>query len=434
VSENKVGQIAILDSRSLPVRIVLVLAIISAIAFGWFAARWQLGNMLASLTSSNDPNSKEIAALAARLSPRDPLTSWLLASIRKDTFTPEAIAASIDGFEQVIKLAPNDFRWWIELGHAREQAEEAEAAEKAYLRAVEVAPEYTYPRWQLGNFYLRQGRGDEAFTELKKAAESNSVYRDQVFSIAWDYYEQDTNRLEEIAGNAPAVRANLARFYAARERADDSLRIWNSLSEQEQRMNADYGKVIAQAFYEKRFFRQSIEFVRTLGIEPEAQHETIQNAGFEKTVGSNIPVYFNWRIATIDKMDVKPDPTKKQEGARSLRVLFNGYSEAALYNITQFVTTEPNAKYRLTFWVRTENLKSGGNPTLEVYNPNDSRSLAVAEAFPTGTNDWQQMKVEFTAPADSQAVGIRTIRIFCGNDCPIFGTFWYDDFKLEKIK
>ena len=44
-------------------------------------------------------------------------------------------------------------------------------AEKAYRRAVEIAPDYTYPHWQIGNFYLRRNQSDEAFAELKKAAE-----------------------------------------------------------------------------------------------------------------------------------------------------------------------------------------------------------------------------------------------------------------------
>jgi hypothetical protein len=40
------------------------------------------------------------------------------------------------------------------LGRAREQAEEIEAAEKAFC-AVSKSRRHTFPRWQLGNFYLR---------------------------------------------------------------------------------------------------------------------------------------------------------------------------------------------------------------------------------------------------------------------------------------
>jgi hypothetical protein len=430
---EKIEQLKILDSRKLPVRIGLVLAVVLALCFGWLTIRWQLGNMLAQLASPSDANAYELAQLAVKLAPDDALSHWLLAESAKDA-KPNASVNSEKNYESIVKLAPNDFRWWTEFGRAREQAENYEGAEKAFVRAVSLAPSYTFTRWQLGNFYLRRNRSDEAFNELKKAAETNNIYRDQVLSIAWDYYNQDAAKLEQIAAGSPSIRAGLAKFYASKERAEDSLKIWNTLSEEEKQLNSDAAKVIARALYDKRFYRQAIEFVRQLEIEPDAQSQTIQNGGFEKPIGDNREVYFGWRVAPMEKMEIKLDPTQKFEGSRSLRVTFGGYTNPTLYNIYQFVAIEPSVKYRLTFRLRTENLKSGGTPELEIYNANDDKSIATSESFPAGTNDWQQVKIDFTAPQNAEAVGLRTIRAFCGNECPIIGTFWYDDFKLEKLR
>lgn len=428
------AQIEILDSRRPLFRFGLAVMILLALVFGWFAVRWQLGDMLAELTGATDPNAKEIAALAVNFAPADPMANWLLAKTKKDSFTPEALSDAARSYETVARLSPNDYRWWVELGRAREQSEEYDLAERAYLRALQLSPNYTYPHWQLGNFYLRQNRSGEAFSELKKVAENNSIYRDQVFSIAWDYYEKDTSQLERIAGDSPAARASLAKFYASKQRAEDSLRIWNTLSEEDRQVNTAIAKVIAQAFYEKRIFRQSLEFVRGLGIEPEARQGVVQNGSFERPIGDVKETYFGWRVSPIEKVEVKLDPTQKREGIRSLRVSFNGYSEPTLYAVSQYVTVEPSANYRLTFWLRTENLKSGGTPELEIYNANDDKNIVISEAFPIGTNDWQQVKLEFIAPPNAEAVGVRTVRAFCGNVCPIFGTVWYDDFKLERLK
>jgi len=430
---EKTEQFKVLDSRQMPVRIGIIIAVILVLIFGWLAIRWQLGNMLAELASPSDANAKEIARLAVKLAPDDALSNWLLADLTKDSKSGAASTAEKD-FENVVKLSPNDFRWWIELGRAHEQAENFDAAEKALVKAVNLAPSYTFPRWQLGNFYLRQNRSGEAFEELKKAAETNVIYRDQVISIAWDYFGQDALMLEQVAGNSPSVRAGLAKFYAAKERPEDSLRIWNTLSEEEKQSNSDAANIIARALYDKRFYRQAIEFVRGLGIEPDAQSQTIQNAGFEKPIGDNREVFFGWRISPMEKMDIKLDPTQKSEGNRSLRVTFNGYVNPTLFNIYQIVTVEPSARYRLSFRLRTENLKSGGTPQLEIYNAIDDKSIATGSSFSIGTNDWQQVKIDFTAPQNAEAVGLRTIRAFCGSECPIVGTFWYDDFKLEKLK
>jgi tetratricopeptide (TPR) repeat protein len=421
-------QIKILDSRKISVRIGLIAAIILALVFGWLAIRWQLGNMVAELTLPTEQNAEDVARLAVNFAPHDPLANWLFAN------TKASINASEEGLEKVVKLSPNNFRWWIELGRAREQAENYEAAEKALNKAVELAPSYTFPHWQFGNFYLRRNRTDEAFAELKKAAENNAIYREQVFSIAWNYFEKDTAKLEQIAGDAPVVRADLVKFYAIKERPEDALRIWNTLSEEQKKADAAGANLIARVIYDKGFFREAIEFVRQIGIEPDAKAETIQNAGFEKPIGEAQDTYFGWKVAPIEKMEVKLDPTLKHEGNRSLRVSFNGYADAALYNIYQTVTVEPTARYRLSFWLRTENLKSGGTPTLEIYNAADSKNIAASAAFPVGTNDWQQLKIEFTAPENAEAVVFRTTRAFCGNECPIVGTFWYDDFRLERLK
>jgi hypothetical protein len=58
VSQTNPRQIKILDARSLPVRIALGLSVAALLAFGWLAVRWQIGNMLAELTSPFDAGAK----------------------------------------------------------------------------------------------------------------------------------------------------------------------------------------------------------------------------------------------------------------------------------------------------------------------------------------------------------------------------------------
>lgn len=432
MSVSNQAQIKTVDASRLPVRLALGAMIVFAIIFGWFAVRWQLGNMLAELTSASDPNAVEIAALSKSLAPSDPLPHWLSANTKRSFSADDDAENPLNDFRQAVRLSPFDYRWWIELGRAYEQSEKAEAAERAYLKAIEVAPAYTYPRWQLGNFYLRQNRSDQAFTELKIAAQKNRVYRQQVFSLVWDFYERDAARLEQIAGDSPDVRTGLVQFYATKGRAEDSLRLWNTLSDEEKKENQTTGKIVGQALFDKGFYRSAIEFVSQLGIEPKAKPETVQNGGFEDAISYTDYIYFGWQISPTEKMEVSRDAAQKREGAHSLRVAFNGFSNPQLSNIQQTVVTDPGANYVLSFWLKTENLKSAGTPVLDIVDRRDNKILAASKPFPIGTNDWQEIKIEFTAPADSQAVYLRTARVFCGDACPVVGAFWYDDFKLLK--
>lgn len=433
--EKKVAeQIKFLDSKNTIARIFLVGAIILALVFGWFSIRWQLGNMLAELTSTTESNAKEVAEVATNLAPRDPLTNWFRASIEKDVFTPEKIENAAKLYENVVRLSPNDFRWWIELGRAREQAEKYELAEESFKKAVELAPAYTFPHWQLGNFYLRRNRGDEAFAELRKAAEKNALYREQVFATAWDFYDQDISKVESLASDSLDSKTTLVKFYVQKNRAEDALRIWNTISDEDKKLNLETTKLIAQVLYEKRFYRSAIEFARQLQIDPESKAETVTNGSFEKLLAVPSETYFGWKAASspVDKLDIKTDPTQKKEGTRSLRLLFTGFSKPDFYNLWQIVPVQPNGKYRLSFWVKTEDLKSAGAPLIEIANANDDKLITATKAFPTGSNNWQEIVLDISAPENCEGIMIRTNRTFCGDGCPIVGTIWIDDFRLSK--
>ena len=410
-------------------RFILIAAVIIAFVFGWFAIKWQLGNMMASLTLPDNVAASQAAEFAMDLAPSDPTGRWLRASIDLNKGETDA---SIRRLEDAVRLAPQDYRWRIELGRAYEQAERNEQAATELKKARELAPTYAFPRWALGNFYLRQGLIEEAFAELRAAAESNRTFREQVFSLAWDYFDKDAAKVEEMSAADSESRASLALFFAARGRASDSLRVWNSLSDTDKSANPQTAKSIALGLFNQRFFPQALEFGRQLGIDAEARAEEITNAGFERLINNQDDTQFGWRTKSPDpKLDIATDGSVKHEGARGLKVTFRNYVKPELYAIFQTVAVEPNRNYTLSFWVRTENLKSSGTPLIEVVNANDDKPIAASKAFKTGTNDWENYSVDFRTPDNCTGITIRTTRAFCGEQCPIAGVIWYDEFGLS---
>jgi hypothetical protein len=432
-SKNVAELIKSIESKTTAARVISAAAIVFTLVFGWFAVSRQLGNMLAELTLPTAPNARQIAEVAVDFAPRDPLARWLASSVATDRSGARNAENALAVPEDVVRLSPNDFRWWIELGRARERAEQYEQAETAFRRAAQLAPTYVYPRWQLGNFYLRRDRGDEAFAELKKAVADNIVYREQVYSTAWDYFDGDTAKIEEIAGGSADAKISLIKFYVGKNRSNDALRIWNTLSDEEKRTDPVYARLIGQLLYEKRFFRSAVAFAAQNGIDPESRVETITNGGFEKPIGDPNETYFNWKVSPAEKLEIKIDPTQKKEGARSLRVLASGYAGVDLINhIWQITAIEPNVEYRLRFAVKTENLKSAGTPTVEIVNANDDKIIVSSKPFPGGSNDWQETTLDFTTPGGAEGIVIRTARAFCGENCPMTGTFWLDDFRISR--
>jgi hypothetical protein len=422
-----------MSTRKARGRIVLLLAVLAALALAWFGVTWQLGSMVAELTSSADPNAKYAASSARSLASRDPLAAWLSASVTANWFAPDKVDASINAYEDVVRLSPNDYRWWIELGRAQEQADRAGSAEISLRHAVDLAPAYVFPRWQLGNFLLRQGRSDEAFAELRRTTENNVTYREQVFGVAWDYFNHDPARVESIIADGPGVRASLALFYAARGAAVDSLRVWNTLTDEQKAENPQIAKTIAQALTEKKFYRQGLEFSRQVGIDPDAQIGQISNGGFERAIGGPDDNHYGWNVERSDnKLDISSDSIVRHSGNRSMRVTFRTYVKPELSDPWEVVAVEPGARYLLRFWVRTENLRSAGMPQIEVLQTADNRLISASQAFPTGTNDWQEMTMEIKAPDDSDGVIVRLARSYCGDACPMVGILWLDDFSITR--
>ncbi len=123
---------------------------------------------------ATDPTAAfESAEAAARLAPRDPFTHLMLARLDQVSFDPTAVPRALDGVRaggraRAERLHGLDGGW-----AARARAlGDTEGGVAALRRAAELAPNYTYPRWHLGNALLRAGRTEEAFAELRRAADA----------------------------------------------------------------------------------------------------------------------------------------------------------------------------------------------------------------------------------------------------------------------
>ena len=415
-----------INSRNTAVRITLGVFIVGALLIALFAVRWQIGILLSDLTPSTDSNAGEVGLMAAKLAPADPGPILLSAAAENDP--KKAIVL----FENAIRLAPSDFRTRIELGRAYEQDDQIERAEIEFKRAVDLAPNYAAPRWHLGNFYLRQEREDEALSQLTHAAEHNQTYRDQVFSLAWDYFQKDPTRVEKLV-NQPAAVAHLAYFFAARGSAAAALRNWDRLPAPDKERYGYRAISISDGLYAQRHFAEALSFDKQLGKATDAEPNKITNASFETSIGESEQARFAWQITRTEaKLEIAADGKVAHEGTRSLRLTFRGFAKPVLANIFQTVVVEPSTRYSLAFWVRTSDVRSAGAPMLEVLNAGNDASLTRTDPFANGTAEWQRMTLDFRTPENCVGIMIRTIRQYCGEECPITGTVWYDDFSLTK--
>jgi hypothetical protein len=432
-------QLKLINVRAPLRRVLLVLPVLLALGGSWYASRWYVGNTMAEFAPRLENGGLDTARTALRLAPNDPWAHWTYAGLEKSSFEPEALRDSVEHYEEAVRLSPNDYRFWMDLGRAREQADDAVGGERALRRAVELAPAYAYPRWLLGNLLLRAGRGDESFQELRRAAEADPKLQSQIFNVAWHVFGEDVQAVRNAVGNSPSARAEFAAYLGGQQRFDDALGLWASLSAAEKREQHAEGESLMSALVAAKRYRAAQEVLRSIATESIAaalSPEQFTNAGFESDVGTGGAGLFGWQVTSLPQAQVAVDPNYRHGGQRSLRVLFKSPSTLDFKNISQLVVVEPGAQYRFNCFVRSDDLKSAGTPLIEILDGTDERNvLNASPPLATGRSEWQQVTIDFKVPATTEAIKVRVNRAACVGDpvCPIYGIVWYDDFNLQRL-
>jgi tetratricopeptide (TPR) repeat protein len=433
VSDKNSEQIKLIDSRGGLVRAAIFFAVLLAFVAAYYGVRWQFGQAFAESFVPGSETAAQAAFLATKLAPQNSFAYQISAKVQQGKALSEILAKTESDNENAVRFAPQDYRYWLDLGRARSQNGDAVGGEAALRRAVALSPNYTYPRWFLGNLLLREDRTDEAMREFEKVAVNDSVLRSQVFYLVWERYGGDAEKLKEMFGDTPQVRAALAVFYAGKNLPAESIQMWQSLTDEEKQDNREAGKNALRANFEKGNFHAAAFLVKDLQIEA-AEIGKITNGGFEQDTGKMSDIFFNWRIEQIKSLSVSFDLRQPKEGKRSLQLTFSGFVEPTLQAAPQAIAIEPNAKYHLSFAFRTADLKSAGTPFVEVVDLKSSKQIGASQPLPSGTNtNWQTVAFDFSTPPDAQAVLLRINRAFCGANCPIVGAVWFDDFRLEQI-
>ncbi|MDT7806220.1 MAG: hypothetical protein QOJ70_33 [Acidobacteriota bacterium] len=431
-------QVALINVRPVWARVPLLLLAAAALYASWYGVRWGLGNTMADaapLSYANDPDAAfESAEAAVRLAPRDPSAHLMLARLNQISFDPLRTPVALEEYERAAALAPNDYLVWMEVGRARAALGDVEGGSVALKRAVELAPNYAQPRWHLGNALLRAGRTEEAFAELRRAADADPDLRPQVFNLAWQVYSPDMTRIIESVGKTSAARAQLVGVLAGRGRLDDALAVWSGLGEAGRREQATMGEGLAHALYVKGQYRRALQVLSETGAE-DLGAEHVSNGSFESDIGAAGTQLFRWDVTQAQGAQTAIDARTAHTGRRSLRIAFNAAGQSDLRNVSQVIAVEPSTHYRLTFFLKTEDMKSAATlVALAADASTPDATLAASSPAPQATNDWQQVSFEFTTAPKTEAVLVRLVRAGCPEGvCPIYGKIWYDDFNLERV-
>ena len=414
-------------------RLLVLIPVLLTILVGWFCLRWQVGATVSEVATAGETPNLELARVAARWAPDDPLVHRQLGAAARREFTANNLQETVREFEMAVRLSPNDFRYWEELGRALEMTGDRAGAEKALRRAVFLAPNYYHPQWRLGNLLLRSNRYEEAFQHLFRAAQANQELWPQVINLAWQAYDGDVDRIANEACKDPHVRVLFATYLVGLKLYDDALRLWKTLTDVHTKV-LNPGRTLRKALLEAKQFRAALEVHRDLEPrEAVPDPEVFSNGGFEELITLPVTRPFGWTIGSNVQAQVSII-NDGHGGRRSMQIVLSAASRLERINASQTIVVQPNAKYRLEFYARTDKLNSASTPVVTIYDPKSEKGIGNSAPLPIGTNGWQKYSVDFTmSDGDGIVMMIGCPPCPVGDVCPIFGTVWYDEFILQRI-
>jgi len=139
----------------------------------------------------------------------------------------------------------------------------------------------------------------------------------------------------------------------------------------------------------------------------------------------------HWRIASWrnrpEQLSVSSD--LPHQGAAALKIQVT--EEPDDISLLQTISVEPNQQYRLTGWIRTENVAVDPREAGTIGACFTLYGQADASESVLGTSDWKEITWEFNS-GDATTLDIGCRLGHNGSTCT--GTAWFDDLELEKVE
>jgi hypothetical protein len=417
-----------------PIRHIVGATAAAALAIGCvFVITWAFAHTLAKNSDVGNSEAIRVSGFAVSLSPTDPLARFRYASDLEKTFDPSAIDRSLKEYEAAVAASPYSFSLWLSLGQARERDGDRSAAETAYRRALELAPNYARTQWALGNNLVRQGRADEGVELIRGAVDQDPAFAAPAVIAAMQAFDGDVGRASGILGPSPVARSELAKYLVNLGRFDEGLSVWNAARfDPTVSKVGEIGLAIRDKLVESKRYRDAARVTASLDTDESNRPVigSIKNGGFETGVAARNADFFDWQIGQTYPIYGLSE-TQPKEGRYSLLVRFTTASKLEMATISRTIAVEPGKEYELSFGYRGD-LTSRAEFRWEVLSAADATRIAISDPL-ANKSDWVAARLKFTVPANSDGITIRLVREKCDSAaCTVSGNLWFDDFRLNR--
>ena len=372
---------------------------------------------------------------AAHLEPADPRNWYLLGRYWQYNLEEPDTARAIRSYLSALVLNPASSEIWLDLASAYESEANMVAARDAFLHAKKVYPLSAEVSWGYGNFLLRQGELEPAFTEMRHAVEADPKRAAEAFSRSLRAGSSIETTLDRVLPHISEAYLDVIWDQSKDGHTGNALEVWDRLASPHPRFSLqDSFPLVDSLMAERRIAEASRVWDKAVLFAGLAdlqgpQGSVLWDGGFESNVTGG---GFSWLFSEGSRdVQIGMDTQEKHSGNRSVRLIFDGKSNINFAGVCHYVPVQPSTAYRFSAWVRARALTTDQGIRFQLHSLGTQDTSTAVTLDVHGSAPWTRIELPWSSGKDVQELQVCLVR-FPSEEAEnkIQGTAWVDDVAL----
>ena len=372
---------------------------------------------------------------AARLEPGNSVNWYLLGRYWQYTLDEPDARRAVLNYRHALSLNPHSAATWLDLAAVYESEGDLQSARAAFLQAKLAYPLSADVSWRYGNFLLRQDQVPQAFAEIRRAVYADPKRSAEAVSRCWRVAPDINSILNDVLPPDRDGYLAVIRELSASGELPAALVVWQRLVSIHPLSNLYDAIPFSDLLIQKR----QLSDARRVWSDAVSLSNTPQNldppgsvlwdGGFETGIRGGA---FAWVLpAPSGSVQTTVDAREKHSGKYSLRLTFDGRHNVSFDGLCNNAEVQPDTRYRLSAWIRTQTLTTDQGVRLRLHWYSDSHSGSIQTPDLQGTQPWTFVDMPWTSGKDIHFVRVCIVRDTSGKlDSQIRGSAWVDDVAL----
>jgi tetratricopeptide (TPR) repeat protein len=359
----------------------------------------------------------------------DPLDAYYDRKIGEHYLQDNKPVQAAPYFEKALRRDPYSAQLWLELAAASEVGGDYQEQRAAIREALARAPRDVVVQWKAASLFFFSGDLSSGYPLMGSVA-NNPAFRVQAIRSIFNVSGGDVATTLGVLPATAEVRLGFLNWLLDQQKFQEADQVWPSL------IRAPGSFPVDKTF---RYFDSLIERHEAVkaasawnvlcGSRVELRKQQspgnlILNGGFENPFLSG---GFGWRVRRVSGVTAGEQSSVIHGENQALEFEIDAptLQDSGIY---QMVPVEPNSRYELAAFIRTEELNSANGIRLMVTDYYSGAILMSTEEV-LGSTGWREYSSVFSTAADTELVKINVGRT---PDAGIIrGRVWLDDVRLE---